>query len=118
MRMVLASLAGVSQGLLLAWTLTLERSSLNQVFALLSIMGLLFVFHLFSSRIFRRSILIITSYLEGLFLFLVTMASFRIGDYLLGITTLSFRTEIFLFGVAAVFAIFYVWTMRRVVKEG
>jgi hypothetical protein len=117
LRMILSSLVGVSQGLLLAWTLTLERSTSNQLFALASVMGLLFVVHVFSSRMFRRSILIITSYLEGLFLFIVTMTSFRIGDHLLGITTLSFRTEIFLFSVAVVFGFFYVWTMKRVVKE-
>jgi hypothetical protein len=117
MRMVFASLVGVSQGFLLAWTMTLDRSSSNQFFALLSIISLLYFFHLLSSRLFRRSILVITSYLEGLFLFIVTMAAFRIGDFLLGITNLSLRTEIFLFSVAIVFALSYVWAMRRMVKD-
>ena len=117
MRMVLSSLAGVAHGLLLAWVLTLERSRSNQLFALASIIGLLVFFHLFSSSLLKRSILIITSYLEGLFLFIVTMASFRIGDYALGITKLSFRTEIFLFSLAAVFALLYVWAMRMMVKD-
>jgi hypothetical protein len=116
MRMVLSSVAGVSQGFLLAWVLTFERSGSNLLFAIVSIIGLLFIFHVFSSRIFSRSIFIITSYIEGLFLFIVTMASFRIGDYVLNITNLSFRTEIFLFSLAAVFAILYVWAMRMVVK--
>jgi hypothetical protein len=114
--MVFSSLAGVSQGFLLAWTLTLERTTLNQLYALVSIIGLLFVFHVLSSHLFSRSILIITSYLEGLFLFIVTMVSFRIGDHLLGITKISFRTEVFLFSVAVLFALLYVWTMRKVVK--
>jgi len=115
--MILSSLAGVSQGLTLAWVLTFERSSSNQVVAIIAILGLLAFFHVFSSSILNRSILIITSYVEGLFLFIVTMASFRIGDQLLGITKLSIRTEIFLFSLAAVFAILYVWAMRRVVKD-
>jgi hypothetical protein len=115
--MVISSIAGVAHGFLLAWVLTLERSDSNLAFGILSIMGLLLIFHLISMSMFGRSIFIITSYTEGLFLFFVTMISFRIGDYLLGITDLSFRTEIFLFSVAVVFAFFYVWAMRRMVKE-
>jgi len=117
LKVILSSLAGVSQGLTLAWVLTFERSSSNQVLAIVAILGLLAFFHVFSSSILNRSILIITSYVEGLFLFIVTMASFRIGDQLLGITKLSFRTEIFLFSLAVVFALLYVWAMRRVVKD-
>lgn len=115
--MILSSAAGVSHGLLLAWILTLERSDPTLAFGFVSILGLLFVFHLISMSMFGRSIFIITSYTEGLFLFFVTMVSFRIGDYILGITDLSFRTEIFLFSVAIVFAVFYVWAMRRMVKD-
>ena len=116
-RMVLSSFAGVAQGLLLAWTLTLDRNPSNLFFALFSIVILLVFFHLFSTSVLGRSILVITSYVEGLFFFIVTMISFRIGDQLLGITKLSLRTEIFLFSLAVVFAILYVWAVRMVVQE-
>jgi hypothetical protein len=118
MRMVLSIVTGISHGSLLAWVLTLERNDSNILFAMLSIIGLLLVFHLITSNIIGRSILIITSYLEGLLFFIVTMLAFRIGDHILGITTLSFRTEIFLFSMAAVSAILYVWAMKMVVKDG
>jgi hypothetical protein len=114
-RLILSIVTGVSHGLLLAWVLTLERNDSNQLFAMLSILGLLLFFHLISSSILSRSVLIITSYLEGLLFFMVTMAAFRIGDHILGITNVSFRTEIFLFSLAAVLALLYVWAIRMVV---
>ena len=117
MRYLLSIITGISHGSLLAWVLTLERSDSNQLFAMLSILGLLLVFHLITSSILSRSILIITSYLEGLLFFLVTMAAFRIGDRVLGITNLSYRIEIFLFTLSALLALLYVWAMRIVVKE-
>ena len=116
-RIVLSIITGVSHGSLLAWVLTLERNDSNILFALLSIIGLILVFRLVSSSILGTSILIITSYLEGLLFFMVTMASFRIGDHLLGITNLSLRTEIFLFVSAAASGILYVWAMRFGIKE-
>jgi hypothetical protein len=117
MRMILSIVTGLSHGFLLAWVLTLERNDSNQLFAMLSIIGLLLLAHVISSSVLGRSILIITSYPEGLFFFIVTMAAFRIGDHIFGITNVSFRTEIFLFSLAAGLAMLYVWSMRMVVKD-
>ena len=116
-RILLSLIVSVSHGSLLAWLLTLSRKDSNQLLAMLSVIGLLLFFHIISSNVLGRSILIITSYLEGLFFFLMTMAAFRIGDHLLAITNLSFRTEIFIFGLAAICALLYVWAMRMVVKD-
>ena len=113
-RTVLLIVTSLSHGLLLAWVLTFDQGSLDQLMASFSIGGLLLFAHYSTSKILDRSILIIHSYLEGFLLFIMTMAAFRLGDHYLGITSISIRTEIFLFSVAALSGLTYVWAMRRV----
>ena len=103
-------------GLLLAWVLTFEQGSPNQLLAAFCIGALLLFAHYASSTMLNRSIFIIHSYLEGVLLFVMTMASFRLGDQYLGITSVSVRTEIFLFLIAGGTGIIYVWSMRRLSK--
>jgi hypothetical protein len=112
LRILILIVTALSHGILLAWVLTLERSSSTLMLASLSIVALLLFFHIFSSWLLRRSILIIISYLEGITFFTLTMAAFRVGDHLFDVTNISLRTEIFLIISAACGGVIYVWAMR------
>jgi hypothetical protein len=114
-RIVLSIATSLSHGLLLAWVLTFEQGSQDQLLASMTIGAVLLFAHYASSQILKASIFIIHSYLEGILLFLMTMAAFRLGDHYLDITQISFRTEIFLFSVASICGIAYVWIMRRLI---
>jgi hypothetical protein len=112
LRILFLIATALSHGVLLAWVLTMERSSSNLMLASLSIVALLLLFHLLSSSILKRSILIITSYGEGILFFTLTVVAFRVGDRLLGITYISFTTELFLIFSAALTSLIYVQAMR------
>jgi hypothetical protein len=112
-RILLSFVTSLCHGLLLAWVLTFERGSLDQLLATSSIIALLMFSHYATSRILDRSIFIIHSYGEGILFFLNTIIAFRIGDQYLGITKLSLRTEIFLILLGVISGTAYVWSMRR-----
>ena len=116
-RLVLSIATSLSHGLLLAWVLTYPQASLDQLFAAASIGGLLLFAHYASDKIIGKSIFFIHSYIEGILLFLMTMAAFRLGDHYLGLTKVSLRTEIFLFTVAGLTGTAYVWVMRRIMPS-
>ena len=112
-RIVLMISTSLGHGLLLAWVLTFKQGSPDQLLAAFSIGALLVIAHYASSALLTESIFIIHSYLEGIALFVMTMAAFRLGDHYLEITSVSMRTEFFLFGVAIITGAAYVWAVRR-----
>jgi hypothetical protein len=116
-RLIISFVAGACHGLLLAWVLTFERDSSNQILGFFLIIVLLLFFHFFSSRLLSRSIYIIYSYYEGILFFTITMAAFRIGDHRLDITNISLMTELWLIGLGVLTGSAYVWAMKRVYKK-
>jgi hypothetical protein len=107
----------VSFGVLLTWVYTFKEDSLKQFFASLSIFVLLIIFHYLSTRLINESILIINSYFEGIIFFVVTIATFRIGDRLLGISSMSIFSDLLLMLLAVICGSAYVWTIRRAYKH-
>ena len=116
-RYVFSFITSVSFGLLLAWVFAFERDNSKQFLASFSIIALLLFFHLLSSRILNRSILIMYSYIEGILFFTIAVTVFRIGDHFLGITNLSLMFEFLLIFLGVISGSAYVWTIRQAYKD-